>query len=133
MKKVTSVVLMAAFIFSIASVASAQVGYGGRSGGSSASRAARITAVSTPAAGTPAGRVLGAATAKISTQIAQGGRGEAVSTLQEKLRAAGFFTYPTSTGFFGPLTLAAVKAFQAANGIPTTGFVGPLTLAALNK
>lgn len=36
------------------------------------------------------------------------------------------------TNYFGPLTLAAVKKFQAKNGIPTTGYVGPLTLAALN-
>jgi len=36
------------------------------------------------------------------------------------------------TNYFGSLTLAAVKKFQAANGIPTTGYVGPLTRAALN-
>ena len=36
------------------------------------------------------------------------------------------------TTYFGPLTLAAVKKYQAANGIPTTGYVGPLTRAALN-
>lgn len=37
------------------------------------------------------------------------------------------------TGFFGPLTYAAVVKYQRANGIPATGFVGPLTRAALNK
>jgi len=36
------------------------------------------------------------------------------------------------TNYFGSLTLAAVKKFQAANAIPTTGYVGPLTRAALN-
>ena len=30
------------------------------------------------------------------------------------------------TGFFGPVTLAAVKTYQRAHGIPTTGVVGPL-------
>lgn len=39
---------------------------------------------------------------------------------------------PTS-GYFGPLTLAAVKKFQAENGIPQTGYVGPLTRTALNS
>ncbi len=39
----------------------------------------------------------------------------------------------TPTGWFGPRTQAAVKAFQAARRIPTTGNVGPLTWAALAK
>lgn len=34
--------------------------------------------------------------------------------------------------YFGELTQAGVKAFQAANGIPATGFVGPITRATLN-
>lgn len=38
------------------------------------------------------------------------------------------------TGFFGPLTLAAVIAFQKKNNIsPAVGYVGPLTRQALNK
>jgi hypothetical protein len=37
------------------------------------------------------------------------------------------------TSFFGSLTLAAVKAYQIANGIPSTGYVGTLTRASLNK
>ena len=37
------------------------------------------------------------------------------------------------TGYFGPLTLKAVKAFQTKYGItPVSGFVGPLTRAKLN-
>lgn len=36
------------------------------------------------------------------------------------------------TGYFGPITLAAVKSYQASKGIITTGYVGPLTRAALN-
>jgi hypothetical protein len=36
------------------------------------------------------------------------------------------------TSFFGSITLAAVKAYQAANKLPTTGFVGPLTRTKLN-
>ena len=81
----------------------------------------------------PTGRVLGDTTFRFTTFQSQGTTGDSVMQLQERLRALGFFTYPTSTGFFGPFTLAAVRAFQAENGIPATGFVGPLTLAALNR
>ena len=49
-----------------------------------------------------------------------------VKALQERLGVT-----PTS-GYFGPITLAAVKAYQASKGIITTGYVGPLTRAALN-
>lgn len=37
------------------------------------------------------------------------------------------------TAYFGPITFAAVKKYQALNGIPQTGYVGPLTRAALTK
>jgi len=37
------------------------------------------------------------------------------------------------TGYFGPLTLKAVKRFQAKYGIIQTGYVGPLTRAKLNE
>ena len=37
------------------------------------------------------------------------------------------------SGYFGPITKAAVIAYQKANGIIQTGYVGPLTRAMLNK
>ncbi|MDQ3014321.1 MAG: peptidoglycan-binding protein [bacterium] len=43
------------------------------------------------------------------------------------------YLFVEPTGYFGPLTLAATKAFQKAFGIPTTGFVGPLTRAQMKK
>jgi peptidoglycan hydrolase-like protein with peptidoglycan-binding domain len=50
-----------------------------------------------------------------------------VAELQKRLSV-----YPQS-GFFGPLTLAAVIKYQKANGItPAVGFVGPITRAKLN-
>jgi hypothetical protein len=58
-----------------------------------------------------------------------------VSQLQARLRAEGFFTYPTNTGYFGAITLASVRAYQSAHpeiGF-VTGFVGPLTRAVLNR
>ena len=36
------------------------------------------------------------------------------------------------TGYFGPITKAAVVKYQVANGVPGTGYVGPLTRGVLN-
>jgi N-acetyl-anhydromuramyl-L-alanine amidase AmpD len=36
-------------------------------------------------------------------------------------------------GTFGPRTLAALRSYQAANGVPATGFYGDLTTAALGR
>jgi len=58
---------------------------------------------------------------------------EEVRQLQGKLRAAGFFTFPTDTGYFGPITRTAVVEYQRSLGTWTTGFVCPITRAALNR
>lgn len=68
-----------------------------------------------------------------------GMRGEDVQKLQEFLIKAGFLAEGKSTGYFGPLTEAAVKEWQAQEGIVssgsawTTGYgvVGPRTAAAI--
>lgn len=52
--------------------------------------------------------------------------------LQDFLYARRLLSVP-STGHFGPLTLSAVKKFQAAYNIPATGFVGPVTRAKINS
>lgn len=78
------------------------------------------------------GVVLGASTYRFQVSMTIGSRGDAVIELQERLRSEGFFTFATSTGYFGPITQEAVKKYQAAHGIPSTGFVGPLTIASLN-
>jgi peptidoglycan hydrolase-like protein with peptidoglycan-binding domain len=54
-----------------------------------------------------------------------GSRGPAVVWVQRKLGVR-----PTS-GWYGPLTRAAVKRYQRAHGIPQTGKVGPKTWASL--
>ena len=43
--------------------------------------------------------------------------------------------YPAGlvTGYYGPLTAAAVKQFQVSYELPQVGRVGPLTLAAMNS
>ena len=91
------------------------------------------TIVTTPVAPITPGQVLGAETFQFTSYLRQGMSSDAVKQLQERLRAEGFFTYTTSTGYFGPITLEAVKAYQTKHGIPSTGFVGPLTIAELNK
>lgn len=60
-----------------------------------------------------------------------GSRGELVTELQEALLALG---YPVDTdGIFGPGTGAAVKKFQADNGLAADGIAGERTQAAIRK
>jgi peptidoglycan hydrolase-like protein with peptidoglycan-binding domain len=70
-------------------------------------------------------------TAPITKNLAVGSQNSQVTTLQTILAKLGFFTN-TVTGYFGSITQAAVKAFQASKGIEQVGSVGPLTRAALN-
>ena len=58
--------------------------------------------------------------------LKRGSRGNAVKTLQAALLAHGFDPGPQD-GIFGPRTLAAVRGFQAAQGIVVDGVVGPVT------
>ena len=55
-----------------------------------------------------------------------------VRELQRALSRAGFDP-GSADGTFGPLTEAAVVAFQQANGLSVDGRVGPETAAALNS
>ncbi len=58
--------------------------------------------------------------------------GSDVTTLQSILNREGFLKV-SPTGYYGPITVAAVRAYQKAHNIPTTGTVGPLTKVALGK
>lgn len=60
-----------------------------------------------------------------------GSSGQVVTDLQTKLQKLGYFT-ATPTGYFGPITRAAVIAFQKAQLIDPIGIVGPRTRAALS-
>lgn len=55
-----------------------------------------------------------------------GSSGEAVQTLQLKLKELGYFS-GTGTGYYGSVTKAAVIAFQQANGLSADGIAGPNT------
>ncbi|MCX6715651.1 MAG: peptidoglycan-binding domain-containing protein [Candidatus Taylorbacteria bacterium] len=123
--------------------ASAQYGYGGGGGSSSGGSGpaciygynfSTFSCNPAPVVTTPVvGRVLGATTFAFTNYLRQGNTSDAVRQLQERLRAEGHFTYPTSTGYFGPITFTAVQAYQSAHGIPNTGFVGSMTIASLNS
>ncbi len=71
--------------------------------------------------------------ATLYRQLQFGMTGGDVSDLQTFL-AGDVSVYPEGlvTGYFGPLTRAAVIRFQSKNGIDTVGRVGPITMAAIN-
>lgn len=69
----------------------------------------------------------------VATEWKVGASGEAVKTLQERLKALGYFTYSQVTGYFGAVTEEAVKKFQKDIGLPPTGIVDRLTLAKLEE
>jgi len=57
-----------------------------------------------------------------------------VTRLQNFLVSNSYLAKGNTTGYFGPLTLGAVKAFQLANGIsPVVGYVGPLTRVKISE
>src|SRR5665647_729887 len=61
--------------------------------------------------------------------VRAGDQGHPVPTLQYLLRARGHSA--AVDGIFGPLTDAAVRAFQQAKGLSVDGIVGPHTWGAL--
>ena len=68
-----------------------------------------------------------------TTQMDIGTRGAEVTALQSYLATkTDFYGEGLVTGYFGPLTSAAVARFQTFYGLPAVGRVGPLTLAKLN-
>ena len=65
-----------------------------------------------------------------SATVAQGSSGVTVRKIQERLNALGY-SVGTVDGKFGKRTLAAVKNFQALNGLAADGKVGAKTTAKL--
>jgi hypothetical protein len=65
--------------------------------------------------------------------LKQGVKSEQVKHLQERLIKEGFLTEDSATGYFGGMTLNAVKQFQKIKGLPSTGHVGDMTLQELAK
>jgi peptidoglycan hydrolase-like protein with peptidoglycan-binding domain len=88
-----------------------------------ASLSAQIAALSgTPS--TPAG-------VTFTSNLTVGSTGAEVTALQNFLIGKGYNTL--ATGYFGPMTKAALAAYQTAKGItPAVGYFGPLTRASVN-
>jgi len=73
-----------------------------------------------------------AATASAFVPIKAGATGAQANALQSVLIKKGNLKISTTTAYFGTLTQAALKAFQASHNIPQTGIVDQATFAALN-
>jgi peptidoglycan hydrolase-like protein with peptidoglycan-binding domain len=71
-------------------------------------------------------------TARLSRPLALGSTGADVTALQTLFAQQGLFA-TTPSGYYGPVTEAAVAAFQSKNGLDPVGSVGPKTRAILNK
>jgi len=69
----------------------------------------------------------------IDPTLRKGDRREEVKTLQQILKTKGFYTYGFITGYFGPITDTAVRAFQKSKGLFIDGVVGPRTWTELKK
>ncbi len=70
----------------------------------------------------------------LTTPLKRGYRGPAVVKLQQFLNTLGYQGYSVPvTGYYGPRTEAAVKAFQVAQGLPASGKAWTRTMAAANN
>lgn len=63
--------------------------------------------------------------------LSHGSRGSDVVHIQDLLKSMGYF-HGRSTGYYGSVTVAAVKAFQRQHGLTVDGIVGPKTHSAIN-
>lgn len=79
------------------------------------------------------GGVLGTTTTKctFTRDLTVGSQGADVTCLQTYLTSTGHYSFSGgATGYFGPVTQAAVARWQAANGItPAAGYFGPISRA----
>ena len=70
--------------------------------------------------------------AALSGALVYGTMSEAVRTMQENLKALGYYNGDI-TGNFGEITEGGVMAFQEANGLTVNGFAGEETLAVIES
>lgn len=66
-----------------------------------------------------------------SKKLSYGSKGNEVSELQKRLMSENVYAGPV-TGYFGLMTIKAVKKYQAKNNLPQVGVVGFMTISSLN-
>ncbi len=72
------------------------------------------------------------AKSSLDSSLGLGASGSPIQELQQILTKLGYYN-GSITGYFGPLTQAAVIQFQKANSVLQSGYVGDLTRAKLNS
>jgi len=60
-----------------------------------------------------------------------GDRNDAVAALQCRLKSLEYYNYSRVTGYYGPVTIEAVRRFQRVNGLAADGVASPETVAVL--
>lgn len=112
---------------------------GGGGGGGGVAAISQVAPSPTPAAPAPAPAPTPAPASTpapfvITTQLNPGDTNEQVRLLQALLAAyPDIYPQGTITGYYGPLTTAAVKRFQSKYGVAPVGRVGPQTLDKLKE
>ena len=94
-------------------------------------KAAGITADGVAGSATITALFSASAPRKADGTLKRGDRGDAVVTLQKRLRELGYLT-DTADGIFGDTTEEAIKKFQKAVGLAADGVAGATTQAKLN-
>ena len=94
-------------------------------------KAAGITADGVAGSATITALFSASAPRKADGTLKRGDRGDAVVTLQKRLRELGYLT-DTADGIFGDTTEEAIKPFQKAVGLAADGWAGATTQAKLN-
>jgi len=116
------------------------VGGGGVSGagGGGAGTSVKTPVSAVPALHTTP--ILATSTFSFTRNLAFGTTSSDVKQLQLYLNAHGFIVALTGAGskghettYFGHATMTALERFQAAHNVPPTGYFGPLTRAAIQK
>jgi len=70
---------------------------------------------------------------QVNAAAKKGETSEQVRYIQTALKKLGHFQYPEITGYYGDVTVNAVKAFQKAAGVKVTGVADDATIALLKK